>query len=214
MYPWAVRCEPSPYVSLNDAGVAQVFGPLHCECAGTCHTFPTLKRSNRVGFLHRPPCTSASDVHPGWCGRTMDVDDDGTTPAVGGCGDDRAHALLVCSNDNLRIRISDVLRHHGFDVMVATTFKNAVGQVRANPPAVLVTELRLQEYNGLHVVVTAHSIHRDIAAAVLIARSDVVLEREIRALGAEPICIDAEEHLELDLLRRFLLALPCRNEIH
>jgi DNA-binding NtrC family response regulator len=48
----------------------------------------------------------------------------------------------------------------------------------------LITNLRLRDYNGLHLVLLAHAEHSAIRAVVHTDRSDPYLIREARAIGA------------------------------
>jgi two-component system response regulator RegA len=71
-----------------------------------------------------------------------------------------------------------------FEVTVANSFAVAKAGLAAHPPAILVTELRLGEYNGLHLVLRSKTVRPDTAAIVLADSPDPVLQEEARKLGA------------------------------
>jgi DNA-binding response OmpR family regulator len=68
----------------------------------------------------------------------------------------------------------------GCDVAVVSTFAAARNHLESDP-ALLVSEVRLAEHNGLHLALRAR--HRDIPAVIL-GTSDPVLERDAKELGA------------------------------
>ena len=68
----------------------------------------------------------------------------------------------------------------GYRSAVATTFKSANLQLRAHPQ-ILITQLRLHEYNGLHLALRARQAG---IPAVVVGDADSVLERDAEQLGA------------------------------
>jgi DNA-binding NtrC family response regulator len=78
-----------------------------------------------------------------------------------------------------------------FRVRTVETFAEAKGFLEAERPRVLVTALRLREYNGLHLVLRAKTIQPDMVAIVLSPAADAVLQEDAEAMGAifavEPI---------------------------
>jgi two-component system response regulator RegA len=71
----------------------------------------------------------------------------------------------------------------GFHVTVADTFQEALERLRV-PPALLIADIRLGEYNGLHLVLRGKAARRDLAAIVTSAVADSVLQNEAEQLGA------------------------------
>lgn len=71
-----------------------------------------------------------------------------------------------------------------FHVTVAETFTKAKERLSARPPEVLVTEIRLAEYNGLHLVLRGKSLRPDMAAIAMSSVPDPVLQADAEALGA------------------------------
>jgi DNA-binding NtrC family response regulator len=77
----------------------------------------------------------------------------------------------------------------GYRPSVATTFQSANRQLRTNPQ-VVITQLRLQEYNGLHLALRARQAG---IPAVVVGDADAVLERDAEQLGATFVKCDELE---------------------
>ena len=71
----------------------------------------------------------------------------------------------------------------GYDATVADTFKDAKHAL-ATPPALLIADIRLGEFNGLHLVMRAVSRWPDLPTIVTATIEDAVLRREAEQLGA------------------------------
>jgi len=63
-----------------------------------------------------------------------------------------ATALVVEPVLTSLLAILSTLASLGFDVLVAESFKDAKRALLAARPSLLVTDIRLHEYNGLHLV--------------------------------------------------------------
>ena len=70
----------------------------------------------------------------------------------------------------------------GFHVTVADTFQEGLDRLRV-PPVLLIADIRLGEYNGLHLVMRAQSIRPDVATIVTSAIADSGLQSEAERLG-------------------------------
>ena len=71
----------------------------------------------------------------------------------------------------------------GFHVTVTATFQEAVERLRMSP-MLLIADIRLGEYNGLHLVLRGKAARRELAAVVTSAVADPVLRAEAEQLGA------------------------------
>lgn len=71
----------------------------------------------------------------------------------------------------------------GFHVTVANTFQEALERLRV-PPVLLMADIRLGEYNGLHLVLRGKAARRDLAAIVTSGIADPVLQPEAEQFGA------------------------------
>jgi DNA-binding response OmpR family regulator len=92
-------------------------------------------------------------------------------------------ALVVEPSVADAVWIALALSQLGFRVMVSETFQDASSRL-ATRPALLVTELRLGEYNGLHLVLRGKSTHPPLAAIVTSRIVDPALYKEAEQLGA------------------------------
>jgi DNA-binding NtrC family response regulator len=98
---------------------------------------------------------------------------------------DASGRVLVVYPDHLaRQEITNILVSVGFIVTEASSYEAARRVLDTAPVDVLVTALRLGGYNGLHLVIRAQSLRRDVAAIVISPFDDGVLQREADALGA------------------------------
>jgi DNA-binding NtrC family response regulator len=96
----------------------------------------------------------------------------------------RLSVLVVepCLNETLLVMTR--LTTAGFDVTVAETFVQAKPLLSAQPPAVLLTAVRLGAHNGLHLVLRGKSTRPEMAALVTAPHDDVVLRADAEAMGA------------------------------
>ncbi len=92
-------------------------------------------------------------------------------------------ALVVEPSAPDAIWIALVLSGLGFRVTASDTFQDARAQLTTQV-ALMVTELRLGEYNGLHLVLRGKSLHPQLAAIVTSHIDDPVLYEEAERLGA------------------------------
>jgi DNA-binding NtrC family response regulator len=72
----------------------------------------------------------------------------------------------------------------GFQTRVADSFEEARDMLVAQPPAVLVADIRLGAYNGLHLVLRGKQARPNMAAIVTTDWPDKVLMAEAEAMGA------------------------------
>jgi CheY-like chemotaxis protein len=92
----------------------------------------------------------------------------------------RPRVLIVADTPALTEDLLAWLVPGGYQCTVATTFASAMIQLRTHPHLVI-SQLRLGAYNGLHVALRARG---GSIPAVVIGKPDTVLEREARQLGA------------------------------
>lgn len=92
-------------------------------------------------------------------------------------------ALIVEPSSTDVLLLLPILSLLGFQVAVAETFQEAKGLLRPSH-RLLVTEVRLGEFNGLHLVLRAHSLNPQMAAIVTSGVDDPVLRAEAEAMGA------------------------------
>ena len=90
-----------------------------------------------------------------------------------------SRVLLVAPTPQLSATLRAWLTDAGCAVMVATSFSSAKAQIKQGL-SILISEVRLGDYNGLHLAIRAKS--SDIPSIVLGA-ADAVLQRDAEALG-------------------------------
>ena len=102
--------------------------------------------------------------------------------------------LIVAPTRPLASALSAWLADTGHDVDLVTSFADAKTQL-AKGPCLMISEVRLGDYNGLHLAMRAHA-HG--IPAMVIGAPDSVLQREAERLGARYLTSDIERG---DLLR-------------
>ena len=93
-------------------------------------------------------------------------------------------ALVVYAALADGLRVAQAFAAAGFRVTLADSFDAAKHHMAKTPPDVLVTDICLGEYNGLHLVIRGKSSRPDMAAIVTCDHADPVLESEAQRLGA------------------------------
>src|SRR5262245_9484146 len=91
-------------------------------------------------------------------------------------------ALVVEPSLADALSVVSILSQLGFRVTVSDNFHEAKARLLTRP-ALLVTELRLGEYNGLHLVLRGKSANSEMAAVVTAEIADPVLAAETAHLG-------------------------------
>jgi DNA-binding NtrC family response regulator len=93
-------------------------------------------------------------------------------------------ALVVEPECHERIFMASTLMSLGLRVTATDNFKRAQSLVVAQPPTVLVAEIRLGAYNGLHLALLGRSMRPHMAQLLMSRFHDEVLQRDTDALGA------------------------------
>jgi DNA-binding NtrC family response regulator len=91
---------------------------------------------------------------------------------------DRRMVLVVYADTEDRVNTVALLEAAGYRVASASTFEDAKHLLASETPDLLITDLRLGPYNGLHLVLRSRSDHPDMAALVTSHFPDPVLEAE------------------------------------
>ena len=90
--------------------------------------------------------------------------------------------LIVDDNTATRGDLVKLLADAGFHTLTATTVPEAMRVLSTAQPDLLITEIRLDTYNGLHLIAMAP---RPIPAIVITGYPDRAVEADARRLGAE-----------------------------
>jgi DNA-binding NtrC family response regulator len=98
---------------------------------------------------------------------------------------DRVRRALVVDDDPQVLRLFERwLGESGFTVAAAASFADARSRLESGEFEVLVVDVRLQEFNGLHLAVRARVQHPDMTIVVVSGFEDPVLRREAAACRA------------------------------
>lgn len=92
--------------------------------------------------------------------------------------------LLVEDDRATRVGLTELLRGAGYGVMAVGAFEEASRALRASPPDLLITDVRLGPFNGLQLVISSPT---PIPAIIITGFADPVLESDARRRGAEYI---------------------------
>lgn len=92
--------------------------------------------------------------------------------------------LVVSPDDTERRQIEQVLSEAGYGVCTATTFADGKRLLAMRKPDLLITEERLGDFNGLHLVLRGRFVDPSMAAIVTSTQHDRVVERDAHAMHA------------------------------
>jgi CheY-like chemotaxis protein len=109
-------------------------------------------------------------------------------------------ALVVAATPSLAANLSAWLKVSGWQVVTATSYQEAKTRLRHHVD-LLVTEVELGDYNGLHVVLRAQS--QEIPA-IVVGRQGEAFERDAEQFGSTYL---SKENLNCD---RFLVAVDVK----
>lgn len=124
--------------------------------------------------------------------------------------------LVVDSGVGAQAEVMDLLIGAKYRVIGATSFQEAKMLLAANAPDLLITELRLEAFNGLQLVICARSCHA-IPAIVVTSFHDPVLETEAKLQRAAYFVKPLRPAEFLTTVSRMLAALlppPRSSEAH
>jgi len=94
-------------------------------------------------------------------------------------------AVVVDGNTPDRVNTVLLLEAAGYQVKSARSFDEAKTLLAAERPHLLVTDLRLGQYNGIHLVLRSRSDYPGIVAVVTSRVADSVLEAEVHRQNAQ-----------------------------
>jgi len=91
--------------------------------------------------------------------------------------------LVVAPHAEVANTVVGWLTSQGHEASLVKDFVSARSEFDANPPDLLVTEVRLGEFNGLQLAIRAH-VHSPTISTIVIGDDDIVLERDALAQQA------------------------------
>ena len=95
-----------------------------------------------------------------------------------------AQVLVVAITPDLIGTISDALTRAGHAVTTERDFRGAVGALDSQRPALLISQVRLGEFNGLHLMIRALHVQPAMRVILLDSNPDPVLEADAHRHGA------------------------------
>ena len=109
--------------------------------------------------------------------------------------------LILDDDKNLLEGFAEGLRRNGHFVVACTRFEEARRQLACFVPDILITDVRVGEFNGLFLALLYRRLSPDGRAIVMTAYGDPVLQKEAAQMGAEflmkPITLaELEDHFE------------------
>jgi DNA-binding response OmpR family regulator len=114
--------------------------------------------------------------------------------------------LLVAPDPLVAAHTLSQLTDAGLRVTVVETFAAAREQLQSRPD-LLISEVRLGEYNGLHLALRARSSG---IPAIVLGQEDTVTAREAEKLGAVYIAADADRRGLTTAIRAAGVRVPAR----
>jgi DNA-binding response OmpR family regulator len=108
----------------------------------------------------------------------------------------RHHVVIVAQNPALATALLSWLGSAGYELAIVTTFAAARALLDTHP-ALVVAEVKLGEYNGLHLALKAREAG---IPAIVIGPHDPVLEKDARELGASYMTSVLRRRHVLDLV--------------
>src|SRR5687767_13244877 len=118
--------------------------------------------------------------------------------------------LLVCTDPQQLSQYERAVAPIADVVQVATTFPQAKTMLRQNEPDVLVTELRLNEFNGIHLALWSR-VRVPQLRSVIIGNSDPNLEADARALGFAYLTENGTQAIRQATQKAFVTEVPQRR---
>jgi DNA-binding NtrC family response regulator len=112
--------------------------------------------------------------------------------------------LVVDSNPADLSSTVSLLQAAGYRVAAAAAFEEAKLLLESESPDLLITDLRLGPYNGLHLILRSRADHPAMAAIVMTRFSDPVLEAEAQRQHAGFLLRPIPDNEFLDVITRSL----------
>lgn len=110
------------------------------------------------------------------------------------------HRVLVVDCDRSASRVTaQSLAAAGYLSEVADSFADALVQIARRRPDLVVTPVRLGQFNGLHLVLRCRAEHPELPFVVTVDKRDAGLAQEVEAYGVRLVerAADAEKFVTL-----------------
>jgi two-component system response regulator AtoC len=125
-----------------------------------------------------------------------------------------ARILVVDDEKLIRWSVGERLQRDGYEVVAAESGEQALDLVAANPPDLMVLDVRLPGIDGLTTLQRALAIHPDVAVLMMSAHSTVDIAVEAMKHGAVDFLVKPFPFQSLDAaVQRALQAVRTRRQI-
>jgi DNA-binding response OmpR family regulator len=118
--------------------------------------------------------------------------------------------LIVDSNPAALSDTASAFRDAGYHVTTTASFESAKWRLRTVPPDLLVTDVRLGDYNGIHLVIRGRTDDAGLQAIVTDTTRDRVLEADATTQGAIYLVKPFEAEKLVDVARELVERRPER----
>ena len=116
-----------------------------------------------------------------------------------------AKVLVIDDAPNVRTLLDMILRHHGYDVVLADNGWKGLQLYRQKHPDVILLDLNMPELDGVTVLKQIRSFDRKQPVVILTGDSTPATERQVRALGVSEFILKGSSlHVLADTLQRIL----------
>lgn len=121
----------------------------------------------------------------------------------------RHHVVIVAQNPALATALLSWLGSAGYELAIVTTFAAAKALLETKP-ALIISELKLGEYNGLHLALKARAVG---IPTIIVGPHDPVLQKDADDLGATYLTSVLRRSQVLDLVSERLGGTAVPTEI-
>jgi DNA-binding response OmpR family regulator len=93
-------------------------------------------------------------------------------------------ALVVDDDPQVLSLVGRWLTAAGYDVVMADNFNDATIEIQMRPPEIVVTDIRLGDFNGIQLGFLSRDVRPDARLVIISGWNDSVLRRDAVELGA------------------------------
>lgn len=115
-----------------------------------------------------------------------------------------ADILVVDANPTSLAKARDILERAGYQVRAVASFEEGKRELTRRLPDVLIADVRLGLYNGLHLILRTRLDHPEVAAVLTHTELDPALDAEARNVGANYFVTPVEPAALLAVVGRLI----------
>lgn len=119
------------------------------------------------------------------------------------------HVVIVAQNPALATALLSWLGSAGYELAIVTTFAAAKALLETKP-ALVISELKLGEYNGLHLALKARAAG---IPTIVVGPQDAVLQKDADELGATYLTSVLRRSQVLELVAERIGSTPLPTEV-